>query len=180
MDKSIRIAAIAAASLALAVADGSALAQGKGKDKDKHPGHSDGQAAAQDHGGGKEKAKKAKHENGKALVGDKVKKNGKQKFDQKGKHAAFVDVKDGKIAGVTVEHAEKGAVPVKKYKTNQKVVDAGTGFVRVSMQLAQYMGTTYIGYAYWDDYYQEEVIYWFPYDMIYDPYTDAVEYVPAY
>ena len=175
MEKAIRIAAAVAASIVLAAAGATALAQGKGRDKDREQ---HGQGADKERG--KEKARKAKHENGKSLVGDKVKKNGKQKFDQKGKHSAFVDVRDGKIAGVTVEHAEKGAVPVKKYKTNQKVVDAGSGFMHASMQLAQSSGTVYIGYAYWDDYYQEEVIYWFPYDMVYDPDTGAVEYVPAY
>lgn len=178
MENPQRIAAVLAASLALVVADGTAFAQGKGKDKDAKEPH--GQGATKEQGGGKQKAKKAKHENGKTLVGDKIKKNGKQKFDQKGKNSAFVNVKDGKIAGVAVENADKGNLEVKKYKTNQKVVDGGYGLVPASMQLAQYMGTTYIGYSYWDDYYQEEVIYWFPYDMIYDGDTGAIDYVPAY
>ena len=38
------------------------------------------------------------------------------------------------------------------------------------------MGTVYIGYAYIDDDGNEE-IYWFPYDMIVDGDTGAVEYV---
>jgi hypothetical protein len=42
----------------------------------------------------------------------------------------------------------------------------------------QYMGTTYIGYAYVDELGDEE-IYWFPYDMIYDGDTGAIEYMPA-
>ena len=39
------------------------------------------------------------------------------------------------------------------------------------------MGTTYIGYAYIDDN-GDEQIYWWPYEMIYDGDTGAVEYVP--
>jgi hypothetical protein len=181
MIQATRYLVVLASAAALLAIDGTAFAQGKGKDKDKDKQQQhEQQGGPKEKGGGKEKAKKAKHENGKALVGDKVKKNGKHKLDQKGKHTAFVDVKDGKIAGVSVENADKGNVPVKKYKTNQKVVDGGYGMVPASMQLVQYMGTTYIGYAYWDDYYQEEVIYWFPYDMIYDGDTGAIEYVPAY
>lgn len=180
MERRTHIAALVAASLALVLADGSAFAQGKGHDKGSKDPQGQGQAGAKEHGGGQQKAKKARHENGKTLVGDKIKKNGKQKFDQKGKNSAFVNVKDGKIAGVAVENADKGNLEVKKYKTNQKVVDGGYGLVPASMQLAQYMGTTYIGYSYWDDYTGEEVIYWFPYDMIYDGDTGAIDYVPAY
>ena len=39
------------------------------------------------------------------------------------------------------------------------------------------MHPTYIGYAYYDDY-GDEQIYWFPVDMIYDGDTGAIEYVP--
>ena len=37
----------------------------------------------------------------------------------------------------------------------------------------------YIGYAYYDDY-GDEVIYWFPYEMILDGDTGAVDYIPIY
>jgi hypothetical protein len=40
------------------------------------------------------------------------------------------------------------------------------------------MGTVYIGYSYIDDN-GDEQIYWFPAEMIEDPYTGAVEYVPT-
>jgi hypothetical protein len=161
----------------LAAIDGSAYAQkdkGGGKDKQEQK---ETRGGKEDKGGGQTKPKKQKHENGKNLVGDKIKKNGKHELHKNGKHTAFVDVQDGKIRGVSVKHAEKGDVPVKKYK---KVVDASSsGIVPVNLVLTQYMGTTYIGYSYYDDW-GDEVIYWFPYDMIYDPYTDAVEYVPVY
>ena len=153
----------------LAAIDGSALAQPKDKDKDRKDKK-------------EQKVKQHKPHNGKDLVGDKIKQNGKHKFHENGKHSAFVDVKGGKIAGVTVTHADKGNVPVKKYKSTKKMAAAPAGGMqRVSLVLAQsqYLGTTWIGYSYIDDY-GDEVIYWFPYDMILDGDTGAVEYIPAY
>ena len=95
-----------------------------------------------------------------------------------GPHTVSVEVKDGKIAGVHVRHAAKGDVPIKKYRTNKKMAEAGR-FHYASLQLAQAesLGTVWIGYAYYDDY-GDEVIYWFPYEMILDGYTGAVEYIP--
>ena len=168
----LRMLAMSLAAVALVTAP-AAMAQPKGKEQKEQK---------EQKGGQKEQKAKHKHENGKALVGDKIKTNGKHKFHEHGKHSAFVNVSGGKIAGVSVTHAEKGAVPVKKYKTKQKMADATSGGLqRVSLVLTQseYLGTTYIGYAYIDDW-GEEVIYWFPYDMILDGDTGAIEYVPAY
>lgn len=157
--------------------DAPAQAQGKGKEA-REQREDGGQK-----GGQKEKkAKQHKHQNGKNLVGDKIKKNGKHKFHEHGKHSASVNVSNGKIAGVEVTHAEKGRVPVKKYKTNKKMADASTsGFQRASLVLAQAqsLGSAWIGYAYIDDW-GDEVIYWFEYEMILDGDTGAVEYVPVY
>ena len=147
-----------------------ALAQGqKDKDKDKEKGKD------------KEK-KKHHHNNGKDKLGDKIKQNGNHVIDKKGDHTVAVDVKDGKIAGMKVKHAKKGDVAVKKYKTNKKMADAGPiHMVAYDTMLAQAqsLGTTYIGYAYIDDY-GDEVIYWYPYEMIYDGETGAIDYVPIY
>ena len=182
----IRIAAALASVTAFAVVDGSALAQPKEKDKDRKEQKDQGGKPDRSQGGKDkdQKPKKAKHQNGKNLVGDKVKKNGQHKFHEHGKHSAFVDVKDGKITGVKVKHAEKGDVPVKKYKTKKNPMTAAapaSGFQTVSMVLVQqtYLGETWIGYAYYDEW-GEEVIYWFPYDMVYDGDTGAIEYIPAY
>ena len=168
MVTTIRFLTAAFAALALAAVGGSALAQ----PKDKQP--------KEQKEGKEKKAKKQKHENGKSLVGDKIKTNGKHKFHENGKHASFVTVKDGKISGVSVTHADKGAVPVRKYKTNRKMAEA-SGMQPVSMVLAQsqFLGTTWIGYAYYDDW-GDEVIYWFEYEMILDGDTGAVDYVPVY
>ena len=123
-------------------------------------------------------APKANHHNGKDLLGEKVKANGQHVLHQKGHHTVSVEVKNGKIAGVHVKHAKKGDVPVKKYKTNKKMAQTG-GFQYASYQLAQAqsLGTIWIGYAYYDDY-GDEVIYWFPYEMILDGDTGAIEYIP--
>ncbi len=166
------------AALSILAGGSDVLAQGKGKDKDKD-------RAVQGDGKGKKdgaEKKQHKHHDGKALVGGKIKTNGHHKFHENGKFSAFVDVSKGKISGVKVSHAEKGAVPVKKYKTTKKMAEAPAGgFQPVSFVIAQAysLGTVWIGYSYYDDY-GYEVIYWFPYEMILDGDTGAVDYVPIY
>jgi hypothetical protein len=132
----------------------------------------------------KDKAKKAHHHNnGQQLLGEKIKSNGHHVIHKKGEYTTSVEVKDGKIAGVHVKHAKKGDVPVKKYKSSKKMamgLPAGVQYASLDVfQNQEYVGTTYIGYAYVDEYGEEE-IYWFPYDMILDGDTGAIEYVPAY
>ena len=163
MIRTLSFLAVFFAVLGLAAVDGSALAQSKDKDKEK-------------------KVKQHKHHNAKDLVGDKVKKAGRHKFHEHGKHTAFVNVnKSGKITGVSVTHAAKGNVAVKKYKSKTKLVEAPAGGMQtvslIPVQL-EYLGVTWIGYAYIDDW-GDEIIYWFPYDMVYDADTGAIEYIPA-
>jgi hypothetical protein len=126
------------------------------------------------------KAKKAKHRDGRALLGEKIKKNGRHDLEKKGPHTVSAEVKDGKIAGMRVKHDSKGEVAVTKYKTGKKMAQTG-GLVRTSYQFAQAqsLGVAYIGYAYIDEYGYEE-IYWYPYEMIWDGDIGAVEYVPIY
>lgn len=130
--------------------------------------------------GMEKKAKQHKHLNGKDLLGANIKKGGEHKIHTNGKHTAFVKVSNGKITGVRVHHADKGNVPVTKYKSKKKMAEApGSGFQTVSFNVAQAesLGWTWIGYSYLDEY-GNEVIYWYPYEMIYDGYTGAIEYVP--
>ncbi len=174
MVRILRVLAAFLVVLGLIAADDSAFAQPKDKDR--------GQDRKEqgDTKPSKEK-KQHKHHSGKNLVGDKVKKDGTHKIHENGKHTASVNVSKGKITGVKVKHAEKGDVPVTKYKTTKKMVEGPTsGIQLVSLDLAQtqYLGILWIGYAYIDDW-GDEVIYWFPYDMIYDGDTGAVEYIPA-
>ena len=124
---------------------------------------------------------KAEHQNGKQLLGENIKSNGNHVIDKKGDYTASVEVKNGKIAGLHVNHAKKGDVPVTKYKTNKKMAQAdGPQYKNAFFLFSQdqYLGTTWIGYSYVDAY-GVETIYWFPYDMILDGATGAIEYVPA-
>jgi hypothetical protein len=126
--------------------------------------------------------KKAHHQNGKQLLGDKIKTNGRHAIDHKGDVTAEVEVKNGKIVGLHANHAKKGELPVKKYKSSKKMVQADglSGHSHfMTVQQYEYVDTIWIGYAYIDDY-GDEQIYWFPVDMIYDGDTGAVEYVPYY
>jgi len=124
----------------------------------------------------KGKAHQHHHHSGGQLLGNKIKTNGNHVIEKIGKNTVSVVVKNGKVAGVKVKHSQKGDLAVKKYKTDQKM--ASSAERNTGIQLAQYMGTTYIGYAFIDEY-GDEWIEWFPYDMIYDGDMDAVLYVPA-
>ena len=125
-------------------------------------------------------AAKTNHHDGKQLLGENIKTNGHHVIHKKGNYTTSVEVKDGKVAGVHVKHAKKGDVPVKKYKTNKNMAQAaGRQFTSMLLTQDQYIGTVWIGYAYIDEY-GDETIYWFPYDMILDGITGAVDYVPAY
>src|SRR5690349_2632865 len=124
-------------------------------------------------------AKGHQHKNGEQLLGAHIKTSGQHVIDKHGKHTVTAQVTNGKIAGISVKHSEKADVPVKKYKTKKKM--AQTDGVRTVAYLpvqAIDLGTTYIGYAFIDDN-GDEVIYWFPYEMILDGDTGAVDYVPV-
>jgi hypothetical protein len=147
------------------------LAQGQGKGQDKPQG-------GQGQGQGKHKQH---HNNGKDKLGDKIKQNGNHVIDKKGDTTVSVDVKDQKVAGMHAKHAKKGDLKITKYKTNKKMADAGTGIHMAAydtmLAQAQSLGTTWIGYSYYDDY-GDEQIYWYPVEMIYDGETGAIDYVP--
>src|SRR6516225_62178 len=103
-------------------------------------------------------AKEKHHLNGNALLGDKIKQNGKHKIHT-----------DGKVVGVSA-----AGMQVKKVKSRQKLAETPPGLIRASMQLAQ-TDVYYYGYWVYDpvaDYY-----YWFTADVVI---VDAswVEYVP--
>jgi len=156
------IAALAAIGLSTVVP--AALGQGKGQEKGQGQGK-----------------RKQHHNNGKDKLGDKIKQNGNHVIDKKGDATVSVTVKDQKVAGMQVKHAKKGDLQVTKYKTNKKMADAATGIHLAAydtlLAQAQSLGTTYIGYSYIDDY-GDEQIYWYPYEMIYDGDTGAIDYVP--
>jgi hypothetical protein len=125
-------------------------------------------------------AKKQTHHDGHRLVAAKLKTDGHHDLEKKGHYTASVESKGGKIATFHVVHDTKGAIPVKKYKTNKKMVQA-TGshltYAAFALPQDQDLGTVEIGYSYIDDDGNEE-IYWFPAEEILDGDTGAVEYVP--
>jgi hypothetical protein len=127
----------------------------------------------------KAKAKHTNHHDGKQMIAEKIKTDGRHEIHQKGKYHTVAEVKGGKIAGIHVRHEQKGDIPVTKYKTHQKMALVGGQRMYASFVLAQMqdMGTVYIGYSYVDDNGEAET-YWFPYDMIVDGDTGAVDYVP--
>ena len=171
MDSKRRLMIAALAAAGISTIAPSAFAQGQGKGQDK------GQGA----GGNPGQKKKQHHNNGKDKLGDKIKQNGNHVIDKKGDASVSVDVKDGKVAGMKVKHAKKGDLKVTKYKTNKKMAATETGIhlAAYDSMLAQAysLGTTWIGYSYYDDY-GDEQIYWYPVEMIYDGDTGAIDYVP--
>jgi hypothetical protein len=120
------------------------------------------------------------------LLGNKINTDGKHELHKRGDHTIHAHVKGKKISHISVTHKTKGEVAVKKYKSKKKMAQLGApGFAAgatgslvepVSYQVAQTIVWT-IGWAYNDA--GEEYYYWFPEEMVVDPYTGAVEYVPV-
>ena len=126
-------------------------------------------------------AAKSNHHDAKQLLGDARKSEGHHDIDHKGKFTASVEMKNGKVHAFNVKHSERGDIPVKKYKTHRKMALNTKGHVvYASLGSFQYedLGTVYIGYSYIDDN-GDEQIYWFPAEMLEDPLTGAVEYIPT-
>ena len=123
--------------------------------------------------------KKQEHRDGRRLVEAKLKADGHHEIEKRGHYAASVESKGGKIAAFHVKHDTKGDIPVKKYRSHKKMVQAtGAHLTYAAFALPQEdMGTVEIGYSYIDDDGNEE-IYWFPAEEILDPDTGAVDYVP--
>ncbi len=99
---------------------------------------------------------KHQHHDGQKILGNKINSNGKHELHKAGEHTVHVQVADKKVVGVTVTHRTKGNVAVTAYNLAQTIL--------------------YIGYSFTDGI--DEYIYWFPVEMVVDPYTGAVEYIP--
>ena len=195
MKRSHSLIALAFAALTLACA-GAALADkpekgGKGKDQHQSQaehgkdqggkGHEQTQADQGGKGKGHGKAKGHKDNNGKNLLGDKVKQNGRHKLEKKGAYTVSVDVQNGKVKGLDVQHDTKGAIAVTKYKSKQKMAfnQATGGEPRLMTVQDTYIDTIWIGYAYIDDDGYED-IYWYPVDMVMDGDTGAIWFEEVY
>ncbi|HKD30059.1 MAG TPA: hypothetical protein VKC66_29605 [Xanthobacteraceae bacterium] len=128
---------------------------------------------------------KHNHNNGQQLLGNRLSTDGRHEVHKVGEHTVHINVQNKKVAGVSVMHRTKGNVPVKKYKSTRKMaqgneIDApaetnGRLIQPAGYQIAQ--AGLYIGYSFTDG--VDEYIYWFPADVVVDPLTGAVEYVPA-
>jgi hypothetical protein len=127
------------------------------------------------------------HHDGAQLAASKLGVDGKHELHKNGEHTVYVHVQGKKIAGMSVMHRTKGAVAVKKYKSSKKMVQAdgvipmavetaGDPVQRAGYRVAQ-STVTYVGYSYFDG--VTEQIYWYPAEMIVDPLTGAVDYVPV-
>ena len=158
----ILISVLACAGLAMAPASNAAP-----PDKDKGK-------AEQQKGGGKAKHQH-KHANGKALLGAKLKQDGKHQVGKLKDRAVVAEVKGGKVKNMSA-----GDLPMKRVKTKTKMAWNDGGLLRASwsgqVQLAQY-DPWYYGYCFDDGY--EFYCYWYPEEEVdyqdyywedYDPY----------
>lgn len=105
-------------------------------------------------------AKQKRHQNARALLGDKLKKNGKHKLANAGKVDVSVEVAKGKVVALTATDPAKGNLRVGKVKSKKKLADAG--FILTGgpgTQYAQGGGGYY--YGYWFDDGTDDWYYWF-------------------
>ncbi len=111
--------------------------------------------------GGKEKKKN--HKDARALLGDKLKQNGKHKVDKAGRIEVSADVSNGKIVGLTATDPGKGNLAVRKVKSKKKLAEGVPSVTLAGVKVAQY--TDYY-YGYWFDDGQDDWYYWFPVEWI--------------
>jgi hypothetical protein len=128
---------------------------------------------------------KHNHNSGQQLLGGRLNTDGTHEIHKVGEHTVHVRVQNKKVAGVSVMHRTKGNVAVKKYKTNRKMaqgnqidapVEMNGGLVQPAAYQVAQGAIVYIGYSFFDG--VDEHIYWFPAEMVVDPFTGAVDYVP--
>jgi hypothetical protein len=113
-------------------------------------------------------AKDKHHFDGRALLGEKIKQNGKHKIHRAGNADVFAEVSNGKVVGMSA-----AGMQVKKVKSREKLAETPS-LILASLKLAQ-TDVYYYGYWVYDpvaDYY-----YWYPADLVI---VDAtwVAYVP--
>src|SRR5262245_52859493 len=77
-------------------------------------------------------AKEKHHHNGNALLGAKIKQNGKHKIHTAGKADVFAEVSNGKVVGVSA-----AGMQVRKGKTREKLAEATPLLILGGIHLAQ-------------------------------------------
>jgi hypothetical protein len=90
------------------------------------------------------------------------------KIHEHGKFSSSVDVQNGKIAGVSVKHLDRGDVPVTKYKTTKQMggVPAGGVYFASPRRPDSYLGPPDAMHSSTTT--TKRSSYWFPHDMILD------------
>ena len=82
-------------------------------------------------------AKEKHHLNGKALLGDKIKQNGKHKIHTAGKVDVFAEVNNGKVVGVSA-----AGMLVKKVESRQKLAETLPGLTLLACSSRKRTSTT--------------------------------------
>src|SRR5262249_16130542 len=77
-------------------------------------------------------AKEKHHFNGQALLGDKIKQNGKHKIHKVGNADVFAEVNNGKVVGMSA-----AGMQVKKVKSSQKLAQTTPGLILANIQWGQ-------------------------------------------
>ena len=103
-------------------------------------------------------AKQKQHLNGQALLGSKIKQNGKHKIHKAGKADVFATVNNGKVVDMSAS-----GMQVKKVKSRQKFAESDAGLIRTGFELAQ-TEVYYYGYWVYDDY--GDYYYWYTTDVV--------------
>ena len=103
-------------------------------------------------------AKEKKHFDGRALLGDKIKQNGKHKIHKAGNVDVFAEVNNGKVISVSAP-----GMQVKKVKSREKLAETTPGLILAGMRVAQ-ADVNYYGYWVYDPVY--DYYYWFPADLV--------------
>lgn len=111
-------------------------------------------------------AKKKRHQNGRALLGDKVKKNGKHNLHKAGKVDVSVDVSNGKVVALAATDPAKGNLRVGKVKSRKKLAAAASGLILAAGPGTQYAQYADYYYGYWFDDGIDDWYYWFTVDVI--------------
>ena len=110
-------------------------------------------------------AKKKNHHNGRALLGSKIKKNGKHALHKAGKVNVSADVSNGKVVAVEATNAGKGNLSVGKVKSREKLAEA-PALILTGGPGTQYAQTTDWHYGYWFNDGVDDWYYWFTADDV--------------
>jgi len=124
-------------------------------------------------------AKQEHHKNAHALLGGKLKQNGKHQVDKAGNAAVTAEVSNGKVVAMTASDPQKGNLPVRKVKSKKKMAALDPGIVRVAATSDTQLAQDVVYYYAWcfDDG-VDLYCYWYPAD---DVVVDAgwIDYGPA-